>query len=422
MILVMAFLQTSLFADKVDPLYKAKSIQAISLDTRIYAQDFDPSSFSIPLSMGYIDDIYKGTSGKVVFHIKDAHCNYDAQKMTSNLIGKIVEKYDVSLVNLEGGSGEYDLSIFDNIKDRRIKEKLADKYLRDGTVNGAEFYRINNPEKVELYGLEDSVLYDQNLAIYKNVLENTDRIFAFLGRARKALNEKKEMLFNEELKGYGQKRFLFQTNNIQIFEYISYLEKISGEYALQMDAWPNIKRTIALILSERTIDFDAAERERDALILELSEKMSWYDRSALVSVTKNFTNKKIPEHAFYKFLFKKALELKLDREQYAYLVKYSTYLDIYREIKGDILLKEIKGLEASIEGLLCETDREKKLLAYSNQIETLARLFKLEVGSKEILSLKGLLSFNGFLELVQETVDSDVEKETVFAHSPLTLH
>ncbi|MFN3077713.1 MAG: hypothetical protein ABT940_12715, partial [Alphaproteobacteria bacterium] len=39
--------------------------------------------------------------------------------------------------------------------------------VKEGLVNGAEYYAVNNPGKVNLWGVEDEGLYLKNLKVYK---------------------------------------------------------------------------------------------------------------------------------------------------------------------------------------------------------------------------------------------------------------
>ncbi|MCX5713224.1 MAG: hypothetical protein NT033_00080, partial [Candidatus Omnitrophica bacterium] len=102
-------------------------------------------SIATPPSLGEIISSSKGTNDKTVIHIRDAHCDYSAQNSISGLIGHFRDKYGINLVALEGGAGNYDLSVFTDIKDANVRERTADYFVKNGEVNGAEFYAINNP-------------------------------------------------------------------------------------------------------------------------------------------------------------------------------------------------------------------------------------------------------------------------------------
>ena len=93
-------------------------------------------------------------SNNTIVHIQDAHCNYAAQQKIAEIIAHLNREYGAQVINLEGGAKDYDLSIFTNIHDKNIREKVADNFVKEGLVNGAEYFAINNPEKVTLWGIE----------------------------------------------------------------------------------------------------------------------------------------------------------------------------------------------------------------------------------------------------------------------------
>ena len=40
---------------------------------------------------------------------------------------------------------------------------MSDHFVREGLVNGAEYFALNNPDKASLWGIEDTELYIDNL-------------------------------------------------------------------------------------------------------------------------------------------------------------------------------------------------------------------------------------------------------------------
>ena len=101
----------------------------------------------LPKSLGTVKDSFRGQRsedrGQIVFHIQDAHCNYDAQNKIAEIIGYLNEKYGVETVNLEGGAGDYDFSLFEAAPDAAIKAKATDTLVKSGLITGAESYAIN---------------------------------------------------------------------------------------------------------------------------------------------------------------------------------------------------------------------------------------------------------------------------------------
>ena len=151
--LIIAFCSSFILRDAV-ALIDLNSNGASSKDTFI-----DVDTFGIPAHLGEIKNSFKGSSDKFVIHLQDAHCNMYAQRKMAGIIDYLNKEYGVQMINLEGGSGDYDLSIFTSISGDTIRSEVAEHFAETGEINGAELYSINNPDKVVLWGVEDTDLY-----------------------------------------------------------------------------------------------------------------------------------------------------------------------------------------------------------------------------------------------------------------------
>ena len=116
-------------------------------------------TFALPEYLGHIKDAWSSSSDPTIessnhptiIHIQDAHCNYAAQKRIAEIVEYLNRECGIDTINLEGGAKDYDLSIFTNIQDKAVREKVADNFVKEGLVSGAEYFAINNPDKVTLW-------------------------------------------------------------------------------------------------------------------------------------------------------------------------------------------------------------------------------------------------------------------------------
>lgn len=161
---------------------------------------------------------------KTLFHIQDAHCNYYAQHEINDIIDRLSEKHGIVTVNLEGGKGAYDLSLFTRIRDKSAREKTADYFVKEGIVNGAEYFAINNPEKVRLWGIEDTDLYLENLNLYRENLKHKEKIDKELKRLNRSLSKRKLGTYSKELLDFDRK-----SKNLGFKEYAAYLIRYCEE-------------------------------------------------------------------------------------------------------------------------------------------------------------------------------------------------
>ena len=232
-------------------------------------------TFTLPEDLGHIKDQYKANnSNKIVIHIQDAHCNYAAQQKISEIIGYLNKEYGISTVNLEGGAKGYDLSVFTDIADKTIRNKVADYFVKEGLVNGAEYFAVNNPEKVSLWGIEDTKLYIDNLKVYRDSLAYKEEVDKHLNTLNHILSNLKSKIYSQELLEFDMKYGAYKANNIEFKDYLSSLITIAKSKAIDIKSLPNIYLLNQALGEEGGIDFPKANNERDDLIDRLQKKLS----------------------------------------------------------------------------------------------------------------------------------------------------
>jgi len=150
-----------------------------------------------------------------VIHIQDAHCNYAAQHKISEIIEYLHKSYGIGTINMEGGAEDYNLSIFTSIADSKIREKTADYFIKEGLVNGAEYFAINNPGNVSLWGIEDPSLYMDNLNVYRNSIKHKDEIDKSIGSISRILTNLKIKIYSKGLLDLDYKYSQYKAGNIE---------------------------------------------------------------------------------------------------------------------------------------------------------------------------------------------------------------
>ena len=382
--------------DARDLSYKAQEQE----QTQITPLNID--TFTIPENMGEIKDSFKGTSDKVVFHIQDAHCNYAAQNTIAEIIEYLNKKYGVNTVNLEGGEGTYDLSIFTDIKDKEIRRKVADYFVQKGVINGAENFAINKPKEINLWGVENTKLYLKNLNVYRNSLEYKDEINKSLGKLNRILNTLKLRMFSKDLLELDKKYAQYKTGNINFKKYITYLINTADSMQVDLRSFPYINVLKQTWEKEETINFKKANIQRDKLIDRLQRVLSEEELVELVSKTVKSKEKEISQEAFYSYLIRKAKSTRLDLKKFPELKKYISYVSLYNTLDKSEVMKEVNTLEARIKETLYENDKQEKLSLLSKNLILMKNLFNIKLtkndyeyykSNKKSFSVENYISF-----------------------------
>lgn len=197
-------------------------------------KELHSDTFTLPEYLGHIKGSSNNGPDKIVIHIQDAHCNYAAQHKISEIIEYLNKEYGVNTVNLEGGARDYDLSIFTEIYDKAIRDKAADYFVREGLVNGAEFFAINNPEKLDLLGIEDTGLYIDNLKAYRESFKHKDEVDKHLSAITHILNNLKTKIYSQRLLDFDAKYSQYKAGSLEFKAYLAYLVETAKEKAIDL--------------------------------------------------------------------------------------------------------------------------------------------------------------------------------------------
>jgi len=346
-------------------------------------KELDVESFQIPDKLGSLKDKHIGTGGTIIF-IQDAHCNYPAQQSISNIIRHLNEEYGVTLINLEGGRGDYDLSLFSDIEDANIRDRVSEYFMKEGRVSGPEYFAINNPEKVDLFGIEDADLYIKNVDVYKDSLEYISGVNNTLDYIASRTKELKSHIYSTTLLELDKRYEDFRENKTDLKEFIDHIFNLSLKKRLSLKGFPNIRAIYEAISKEKSVDFKKANSERDKLIDELKEKLSLNAMDKLTLKTFLFKTGQLSQSAFYNYLTELAEKYKIGLESKQNLSNYITYISIYEGADKVEVFNEIDALYELIAEKELKGDTGRRLFKISKNVRILKSIFNIRATRREI--------------------------------------
>jgi len=363
-------------------------------------------NIELPFSMGYIREIHISDSEKpVVIYIQDAHCNYSCQMNIEAIVDYFNQEYGVELAAVEGGAGNYDFSIFTSIPDIEVREAVADYFVREGRVTGVELFAIKNPDKLIVKGLEEPILYEKNLSVYRESLTYKDVVDRYLQILRHYVENLKPPIFSENLKDFDEQKGAYDNNQNKLKDYILYLKRISSAYDIKINKFDNLTRLLGLMEAEQNINFKRAQKEREIVIDELMGKLSKVEIATLVKKSIDFKRDNMAPADFYEYLFGKIMTCDIDLAEYPHLVEYKTHLDRYDNLEKDVFFEEIFDVERYVANNLFSTDDERKLFYLSDDLTILDKLFSVSLTRRQydyFYENKDDLSAHKFVDFIKE--------------------
>ncbi|MBF0217620.1 MAG: hypothetical protein HQL30_11590 [Candidatus Omnitrophica bacterium] len=344
----------------------------------------DPGAFSLPPNLGLVKDIYCARNEEkaartrpVVIHIQDAHCNYYAQIKIAEIIRYFRDNHGVNTVNLEGGTGQYDLSVFTEIADKDIRRGVAEHFLKSGVLSGAEYYAATNPEKAFLWGIEDPELYARNLKVYRDAAGREQETEKGLELLERALEGLKSSVYTDKLAEFDRSYARYKSGGIDLKEYAVYLQASSLELGIGTDAFKNIGLLSRVIEAEKAVNFKKADNERGDLLSLLGKKLSKRESRGIAIKTLSFKNGEISQTDFYGYLAEMSRFAGVDvPASFPELGRYIGYITMYAELDRSMVVKEMRDIEDAIRGKLCVNDDQRELGKLSMTFALLKNIFK----------------------------------------------
>ena len=371
---VISFLLRSVFSSAIELVNEKALFDNAEYETGIH-NDINCATFMIPEHLGEIKDRFQGSSGKMVIHIQDAHCNYYAQQKINDIISFIVEEYGVGVLNVEGGSGKYDLSPFTEITGDDIREEVSEYFLKKGEINAAEFYAINNPDKLELWGIEDKELYLKNLDVYRSSLRYKTEAQVMLKELDRRFGDLKKKFFNRDLMELDRRYGEYKAGLGDFKDYLMFLFGEASSLDVDLKGLENIEWLYGSVKIEDTIDFHKANTERDLLVEQLKAYLSKNELRGLMSAVVDYKIRKISKNDFYAFLMEKAEETRCDRQEYKDFFDYCEYLMLYSKVDRAKVMDELDDLEKRIKDVLFENETQRTLDRLSRNLAILKNIF-----------------------------------------------
>ncbi|MBF0215725.1 MAG: FHA domain-containing protein [Candidatus Omnitrophica bacterium] len=335
----------------------------------------DVDTINVPPHLGEVRYLNKCDSDKVIIHIQDAHCNFFAQNKIFNIIDYFVSEYGMKSINMEGGAGEYNLNVFTSIPEPVLRKEVADYFVKKGQVNGAELYAIMNPEKSELWGVEEKELYLKNLKVYRDSLSYKDKVDGYLSMITAALDAFKKQLYAPELMEIDSNYAKYRAGDLELKNYLHLLIKKCSENKIDISSFSNLNTLAMTLEMEEKVNFKKADSEQYSLMDKLKRSLPRNQTQELAVKTLEYKQKVVTLKTFYAYLLGKASELRFDLGEYPSLTRYVDYINAYESVDRSRLMDEISGLETALKNRLFTDEDIKKLDRLSMDLSLLKNMF-----------------------------------------------
>jgi phosphomannomutase len=345
------------------------------------AEVLNVDDIGVAIDCGSIKSKYGGGNGKVVVHIQDAHCNFEAQSNINRILEQLTKECGIRMISVEGAEGVVDTAWFRAFPDAEIRKEVATYFMKKGEITGAEFFSINSEEyEGIIYGAETRDYYIKNLKAFTRVYPYKDSIENYISNVKKVSDRLKTIVYSSELKVLDDKISAFQDKEIELSEYAAFLAKKASENGVDIKERDDFTKLLQTLEYENKIDFDIVDKERSDYIDALSEKLDKEQMTELVAESIRFKKGHIKAVDFYSYLREKARETEIDIiHDYPNLFYYYIYTKLYEGIDNEDLFRDIDAVERDLKDGLFENATQRKLDRYAEFTGMFINLINIEL-------------------------------------------
>jgi hypothetical protein len=454
------------------PVVSCNSIESL-IDVNL--QKIDLQGFDIPEQFGKVKEVWEpdaeteivreqrlSKNNKTIIHIQDSHANYQAQMNVAKILECLSSRQssDIShkvsdfnrqpkiFIAVEGAKGKVDTSILNNIENENVRYMLSDYLMKNGLMDGAEFYQTmqkkENRDNFLIWGIEDKDIYLKNRDAFKELYKLKPSAEKVIKKTEKKINTIANKIFSPEQKEFVAKMKAYHMDEIGLEEYITVISRQSSvvskkkneltTYGLPLISY-NLRLMTNLINLKKHINFSNIESDRMRLIKDIQKICTKEEMKDVIMKGLYYQIGKISAKDYFNYLEMYIERIKENKEEqsrnwkntgtlpqdnsYNNLFVYIDYVNMESQINRNDLFKELAETEEQMADFLFNTDELKKYYVQLKNVNILHKFLELKIYREDLRYYKE--HKNDFISVVsrQSPVVSK-EQETLLLTSFLT--
>ncbi len=232
----------------------------------------DPSQVAGVDSYDVRHPTYDAARGPTVLLLQDLHTQPDAQLAEGRILQHLYKTYNLKLMASEGATGPFQLEFFQQFpKDQQARTIVADAFLHVGEMTGHEYQAIIEQLPIQIYGVEDEQLYEDNGDVFRKVLEIAPHAHQVIGRLQQALDALQPRLYPQQLQAFLEQTAQFHVGARAFPEHVAFLVQQAQQQGLDSAGLaPNLMLLQQVQQMEAAVDRTKVETELQRLLSALS--------------------------------------------------------------------------------------------------------------------------------------------------------
>ncbi len=347
------------------------------------------SDIFVPAELGYIletSEPASATASPLIIHIQEAHTNYEAQRNIIGILERLVQQHGLKLILVEGGSGDVGLAYLRAYGPPENRRDVGEKYLRLGILSAEEYLDIVSDRPLILWGVEDRVLYRQNVDAFLSAESLRKSLQPVLASIRETVELLKPRVLDPALAGLEDDARAFDEERLALADYVDRLIGLARQQGLMETfdtAHPTLSRFVAVRERERQLHMQEIGQEQQALLIRLSEAVSEDALDRLIEQATQMKAGTLSREAFYKRLEELTASAGVSLEGYPNLVAYLQYLTQRAELNPAALATELGQAAEALKASLASSPDSRELIAIHEQVDLVDKLLGFRLSPEE---------------------------------------
>lgn len=330
-----------------------------------------------------------------VFVIQDAHAIAGAQRSIQRIIKYLNHEYGVELFGVEGADKSLDGLLFQNFPDKTTLDRVFESYNQKGEVSGVVLAAVLNEENSHYFGAEKWSLYEENIEIFLQALEDSPAHLQKIKDLNARVNQIKSAFLASYKAELDKTLTLYASNETSLPELLEGVSTYISSHnkSINLEKYPLVAAAIKHIRPSEKSDLQRMHEEIEALTKQILSNLDVKaQRSEFAGKAQAYETEKITPEDY--LLYLNALA-----ERHQIGVKFSgqllQHLNTYRtlmEVQGDDFNAELKSFIDYLKDCLYETDFEKQLYRAGRRVQLTQKLIKFELTRLELDELQSTKS------------------------------
>lgn len=356
------------------------------------------NQLEIPSRIGKAENISKGTNGKTVILIQDAHAIPDAQTNIQKLIDHFQKHYGVSLVAVEGAASQLDPQIFRSFPDKKILQAVFNEYQKKGELTGTTAAAIFNEAPAIYHGIEDWKLYEEGLYFYLLAMQNEEELNKKLEVGSSKLEIEKKKVYSKQLLEIDALLNSFYKNQANLVDVLKKLAAIHEPESRELKALLDEVRNEAKDQTAIGIEVKRIAALVHSSLRAKPRLPKWKSSSSSVGQGSNlkafnekfqeFQTSRISPEAFALFLKETIVENHLPIKMSNQLLGLTDQQKMLKQIEGTKLFKDFEIYAAGVKDSLIQNEEVRNLDKETTKVRLLKKLIHLELNVDDWKKIK----------------------------------